>query len=166
MWFDNSYILWGFDDDIYKKFGFGDLMLKENSAQISLEYLLVFAIYLIILVAFTLPLLEFEIENTLDVSNSLKIKSDLSKISNAISKVYSEGQGSKQTVFIKSDNSIRINVDKNLLYVNFKLNDDSNKKIKSNHNSNLLSSSINLKKGGNAITVEWPIGSENMIISS
>ena len=141
------------------------MMLKENSAQISLEYLLVFAISLIILVAFTLPLLEFEIENTLDVSDSLKIKSDLSKISNAISQVYSEGQGSKQTVFIKSDNSIRINVNKNSLSVNFKLNDNSNKKIKSNHNSNLLSSSINLKKGSNYITVEWPIGGENMIIS-
>lgn len=137
-------------------------MLGENRGQISLEYLLIFSISLIILVAFTLPLLEFEMENVLDVSDSLKVKSDLSKISSAVSKVYAEGQGSKQTVYIQSDKAIKVNIDKNYLSTNLKLNDKSNKLIKTQHSSNLKKSSINLRKGSNFIVVEWPEGSENV----
>lgn len=141
-------------------------MLRENKAQISLEYLLIFSVSLIILVAFTMPLLEFEIENTLDVSNSLKAKSDLSKISAAISQVYAEGQGSKQTVHINSDKAVKITIDRDSLSTNLKLNDKSNKVIKTQHTSNLEKSSINLKKGSNFIVVEWPAGSENIRIHS
>ena len=141
-------------------------MLRENKGQISLEYLLIFSVSLIILVAFTMPLLEFEIENTLDVSNSLKAKSDLSKISAAISQVYAEGQGSKQTVHINSDKAVKITIDRDSLSTNLKLNDKSNKVIKTQHSSNLEKSSINLKKGSNFIVVEWPAGSENIQIHS
>ena len=139
-------------------------MLGENRGQISLEYLLIFSISLIVLVVFTLPLLEFGVENTLDVSDSLKVKSDLSKISSAVSQVYAEGQGSRQTVHIQSDKSIKVSIDENHLSTNLKLNDNSNKLIKTQHSSNLEKSSINLKKGNNFIVVEWPVGSENVQI--
>ena len=78
------------------------MMIKDNSGQVSLEYLLIFAISLIILVTFTLPLTELTIENTLDVSDTLDVKSDLSQLSQAICQVYGEGQGSKQTVTVQS----------------------------------------------------------------
>ena len=42
-------------------------MIKDNKGQISLEYLLIFAVSLIILIVFTLPLLQLGLENTMDV---------------------------------------------------------------------------------------------------
>ena len=139
-------------------------MLNENRGQVSFEFLLIFAISLIILIVFTLPLVESGIENTLDVSNSLKTKSDMYKISSAISQVFSEGEGSKQTVVIVSDVNVRINVEENYLSAGLKLSDGSSKQIKSHHDSNLGSSKINLNKGKNVIVVQWPVGSEDMQI--
>ena len=140
-------------------------MLKEDSGQVSLEFLLIFAISLIILIVFTLPLAESGIENTLDVSNALEIKSDLYKISSAISQVYAEGQGSKQTVVIFSDANIRLNVERNHLSTTLVLNDGLSKSIKSNHNSNLENSVMNIKRGKNVFVIEWPVGSESMKIN-
>ena len=77
-------------------------MIKEECGQISLEYILIFTISLIILMIFTLPLAENSIKDTLDVYDSLNVKSDLSKISCAIKQVYGQGQGSKQTVKLES----------------------------------------------------------------
>lgn len=139
-------------------------MLRENRGQVSLEFLLIFAISLIILIVFTLPLAESGIENTLDIYDSLKVKSDMSKISSAISKVFAEGQGSKSTVVVFSDENIGINIEKNRLSHDLKLNDGKSKVIISGHKSNLESSTINFNKGKNVIVVEWPIGSENMRI--
>ena len=139
-------------------------MLGENRGQVSLEFLLIFAISLIILIVFTLPLAESGIENTLDIYDSLKVKSDMSKISSAISKVFAEGQGSKSTVVVFSDENIGINIEKNRLSHDLKLNDGKSKVIISGHKSNLESSTINFNKGKNVIVVEWPIGSENMRI--
>lgn len=148
----------------FKKFGFGDLMILDNKGQVSLEYLLIFAISLIILIAFTMPIANFGLEKTLDVSNSLDAKSELSKLSNAISQVYGEGQGSKQTVFITVNEPVNVKITNSYISASIKLNDNSFKKIKLNHNSNLDSGSIFLDKGENKIIVEWPIGNENMII--
>ena len=139
-------------------------MLRENRGQVSLEFLLIFAISLIILIVFTLPLAESGIENTLDIYDSLKVKSDMSKISSAISKVFAEGQGSKSTVVVFSDENIGINIERNSLSHDLKLNDGKSKVIISSHKSNLESSTINFNKGKNVIVVEWPIGSENMRI--
>ena len=62
-------------------------MIGDNHGQISLEYLLIFTVSLIILLIFTLSLAENSIKDTLDVSDSLDVKSDLSKIANAIKQV-------------------------------------------------------------------------------
>lgn len=140
-------------------------MLNEGRGQISLEYLIIFTVSLILLCVFTLPLLEFEIENTLDISDTLKMKSDIFKLSSAISQVYSEGQGCKQTVIVQLDNPIRINVGKNYLSCNLKLNDNSKKLIKSSHKSNLDASSISLREGRNIVIIDWPVGSEKMNIN-
>ena len=59
-------------------------MIRDNKGQISIEYMLIFAVSLILLIVFTLPLLQFGLENTMDVSQSLNAKSELSKLSNAI----------------------------------------------------------------------------------
>ena len=55
-------------------------MIKDNNGQISLEYLLIFAISIAILIVFTLPLTEHVIVDAFDVSDSLDVKNDLEKI--------------------------------------------------------------------------------------
>lgn len=136
----------------------------EEKGQVALEYLMIFAISLILLIVFTLPLTEKSVENTLDVSDTLDAKSNLAKIAQAVMQVYGEGQGSKQSVNIISKQSIKVNIDDNHISSNLKLKDGTSKLIKVDYNSNLPKSNIYLNKGENIITVEWPVGSENMEI--
>lgn len=138
--------------------------MNDNRAQISLEYLLIFAMSLIILMIFTLPLAQDSIKNTLDVSDSLNVKYELSCIAQAIKEVYGEGQGSKRTISLDSNKKIKISISDSHISCTIKLKSNSNKQIKESFKSNLKKSSITLNKGKNAIIVEWPIGSENMII--
>lgn len=139
-------------------------MIKEDKGQVSIEYLLIFAVSLILLIAFTLPLAELSMEKTLDVSNSLNAKGELSKLSNAISQVYSEGQGSKQTVHLCLDKSINVKITNSYLSASYLMNDGKTKQFKLNHNSNLNSGSLFLDKGENKIIVEWPIDSGQMTV--
>lgn len=141
-------------------------MIGDNRGQVSLEYMLIFAILLIVLIVFTMPLVNQSMKTTLDVSDSLEIKSDLSKIDSAIKTVYGEGQGSKQTVNIYLKQSVKVDVGSDFLSCNLKLKDGSSKFIKVSSKSNLKSSSINLKKGENNVVVQWPVGSENMVVQS
>ncbi len=139
-------------------------MINENNGQISLEYMLIFTISLIILIVFTLPLAENSIKYTLDISDSLNVKSDMLKIVNAIKQVYSEGQGSKQTIKFESKNKLKITISDNCISTSFKLKSNSKKDIKEYVISNIKKTSISLNKGENVIIVEWPMNSENMLI--
>lgn len=139
-------------------------MIKDNKGQISLEYLLIFAVSLIILIVFTLPLLQLGLENTMDVSQSLNAKSELSKLSNTISQVYAEGQGSKHTVYLNLDSTLNLKISTSYISAAVKMSDGKNKEIKLYHNSNFNSGSLFLEKGENKIIVEWPVDSEKMII--
>lgn len=139
-------------------------MIIDDKGQISLEYLLIFAVSLIILIAFTLPLVESALENTLDVSDSLNAKNELSKLSGAISQVYSEGQGSKQTIYLGVNKEMDVKILNSYLSGSYVMHDGNIKEIKLNYNSNLNSGSLFLDKGENKIIVEWPVGQERMII--
>ena len=140
------------------------MVIKDNRGQVSLEYILIFTISLIFLIVFTFPLVETTIGDTVDVSDSLKMKSDLSKLSQAVNQVYGEGQGSKQTVNILSSKSITVSISSSQASSSLKLHDGSTKIIKVTYNSNLGKSSLTLKKGQNTLIVEWPTGSKNMKI--
>ena len=139
-------------------------MIIDDKGQISLEYLLIFAVSLIILIAFTLPLVETALENTLDVSDSLNAKNELSKLSGAISQVYGEGQGSKQTIYLGVNKEMDVKILNSYLSGSHVMHDGNIKEIKLNYNSNLNSGSLFLDKGENKIIVEWPVGQERMII--
>lgn len=141
-------------------------MVKDNSGQVSLEYILIFVVSLIILIVFTMPLVNQSISASMDISDSLKIKSDMSKIALAIKTVYGEGQGSRQIVNIYSSHPFEVNVESDYLYCDIHLKDRSNKHIEVPSKSNLESTAISLKKGSNVVTVEWPVGGENMLIST
>ena len=138
--------------------------MKENRAQVSLEYLLIFSISLIILIAFTLPLLVDSMDNTFDVSDSLKAKSDLSKIAMAIRQVYGQGQGSRQTVNFDSSLPVKVDVANNHVTSKIKLKNGNYKVEKINVKSKLKTTTFKLNKGRHTFVVEWPVGSEYMII--
>ena len=140
------------------------MMIKESGGQISLEYMMIFTISLIILIVFTLPLAEDLIKDTLDISDSLNVKSDLSEISNAIRQVYGEGQGSKQTIIIESKNRLKIDILDSHVSTSLKLKSNSKKDINEYVTSNIQKTSISIDKGKNTIIVEWPINSKNMLI--
>ena len=139
-------------------------MIREDKGQVSLEYMLIFAVSIIILIALTLPLVEFGLEKTLDVSNSLNDKSELSKLSSAVSQVYGEGQGSKQTVYLNLNDPINVKISNSYISAKYVMKDGKTKDFKLNHNSNLDSGSLFLDKGENKIIVEWQVGSEQMVI--
>ena len=117
-----------------------------------------------ILIVFTMPLVNQSIETTLDVSESIKVKDDLSKVALSVNSVYGEGQGSKKTVNIYSTKSFKVSVANSYLSCNIKLKNGKNKLIKVSCKSNLKESSIYIKKGENTVVVQWPIDSEKMII--
>ena len=138
----------------------------ESRAQVSLEYLLIFSISLIIMIAFTLPFLEKSMETTYDVSESLKTKSDLSKIAQAIRQVYGQGQGSKQSVTVDVNVPVKIDVADNHITSKIKLKNGDNKVVKINVKSKLKTDTFKLNKGRHTFVIEWPVGSENMIINA
>ena len=129
-----------------------------------MEYILIFTISLIILMVFTLPLSEESISNTLDVSDSLNVKYGMSKVAHAVKEVYGEGQGSKQTISMDSPKNIKVTAGNNYISCKLKLKSNQYKEIKEYYSTNLKKTSINLEKGENTIIVEWPVGSDNMII--
>ena len=136
----------------------------DNRGQISLEYLLITVISLMVLIACTLPLMDYSMGTAMDISDSLKVKSDLSDIAFAVKTVYNEGQGSKQTVHIQPKEGINVHVEESHLSTRVPLHDGGYKMVKVPCKSNLESSSVYLKKGNSAIIVEWPVNSENMMI--
>ncbi|WP_299526237.1 class III signal peptide-containing protein [uncultured Methanobrevibacter sp.] len=140
-------------------------MFKENKGQISVEYLFIFAISLIILTVFTIPLANLAIEKTTDVSNALNVKSQLYKIASGINQVYSEGQGAKQSINLELDENVNVNIYRNHLSANVKFNDKSSKLIKVNHDCDDVSGVLQLNKGKNTIIIQWPENMENIIIS-
>lgn len=138
-------------------------MITDESGQVSLEYILIFAISLMILMLFTLPLAEESIKNTMDISDSLNAKSEMSEISNAIRQVYGEGQGSKHTINMNLNKKIKVTITDKYVSCNLKLRSNSNKQIKEYYNSKIKKTSITLNKGENILVVEWPMNSENII---
>ena len=139
-------------------------MMLDNKGQTSLEYLLIVSVSLILLIVFTIPLTHVAVENTLDVSDALEVKSELSKIAQAVEKVYGQGQGSKQSVKIDSSKDMKISISSNYISSNLKLKDSSSKVEKIYFKSTLQKSNLYVSKGENTIIVEWPINSEYMKI--
>ncbi|MEE0935984.1 MAG: hypothetical protein U0L42_09945 [Methanobrevibacter sp.] len=138
--------------------------MMDDKGQVSLEYLLIFAVSFIVLIAFTLPLLEGSMSTTFDVSDSLELKSDLSKLSQAIRQVYGQGQGSRIAVDLDMNSPVKINIADNYVSSKIMLKNKQYKEIKIPVKSKLKSTSFKLSKGKNTFVIEWPVESENMII--
>jgi len=111
-----------------------------------------------------LPLLEGSMSTTFDVSDSLELKSDLSKLSQAIKQVYGQGQGSRIAVDLDINSPVKINIADNYVSSKIMLKNKQYKEIKIPVKSKLKSTSFKLSKGKNTFVIEWPVESENMII--
>lgn len=140
-------------------------MMKDNRGQVSLEYLLIFSISMILVIAFTMPFLKESIDMTFDVSDTIKAKGDLNKLALAIKQVYGQGQGSKQTLNINVEKPVKINIADNYVSSSIKLKNGHNKIVKVNVKSKLKSTSFRLDEGRNTLEIEWVEDSEYMTIS-
>lgn len=130
-------------------------MIKDKKGQLSLEFILIFAISLIILTIFTIPLSEIAIGNTLEIADIANTKSDITKIANWISEVYSQGQGSKKTINIDSNRSYILKISPKSISTTLTLENGDTKTIKSSHNYNNINTNINIEKGKNKIIINW-----------
>lgn len=138
--------------------------MVDEQGQLSLELILIFAISIIVLTIFTLPLSELAIGNTLEVSEVINTKSNLYEIANGINEVYSQGQGAKKTITINSDNSYLIKISPNSLTTTLTLENGDKKNLKVNHEYNNLNLIINIEKGKNRIIINWDENSDYLTV--
>jgi len=147
-----------------------DNFSNDFKGQLSLEYLLISFLTILILVTILLPLANLGIDLGLDSSNTLEIKSEVSKIANGIDSVYSNGAGSRRTIAIQVPKDINIrfskdpNFEKGLATVNHVLSDGSLKKIELSYKYPNLNFDLHLTKGYNTIIIDWPINSTEIIV--
>ena len=143
---------------------------KDIKGQLSLELLLISFLVILILVSITLPIANLGIDLSIDSSNLLEIKSEVSKIANEIDSVYSNGLGSKRTIVIEApeDLNVRFSKDLNseigLATAQYILNNGSMKEIKVNYKYPNLNYDLHLIKGHNTVIIEWPVNSSEIIV--
>lgn len=110
-----------------------------------------------------MPLAEYTIKSTLDISDSSKLKVDLSKIASGINEVNSEGINSKRTIYINSPQNLEVKITKGILKADLNLHDGTQKTITESLNFD-YNNTFNLIKGENKIVIEWPVNSTGIII--
>ncbi|MDR2830610.1 MAG: class III signal peptide-containing protein [Methanobrevibacter sp.] len=140
-------------------------MIKDNKGQLSIEYLLIVFISILILIAITLPALEFGISNSMDMMNILKIKSEAVKITEAANNIYYNGIGSKKTVLADIPKDTTIHLNSKNAYFDYMLSDGDMKRIYLINKCPGLINTVALSKGTNKIVVEWSINSNKIEIS-
>lgn len=140
-------------------------MIKDNKGQLSIEYLLIVFISILILIAITLPTLEFGISNYMDMTNILKIKSEAVKITEAVNNIYYNGIGSRKTVTVDVPKDTTLHLDSKNAYFDYMLSDGDMKRVYLNNKCPDLINTLELSKGTNKIVVEWSINSDRIEIT-
>lgn len=106
----------------------------DKKGQLSLEYLLLFFISLLLLSIISIPLLNSSIEDTMDMTDAVKVKSSLTEISGNVKLIYSLGDESKKVVsiYLPRDLYLYCNNEDGRYYLSTTLNlsDNSHKTIK------------------------------------
>ena len=143
-----------------------DLMIcNDNKGQMSIEVIFLFAISIMILIAFTIPISQIAIENNLDVLNSLNTKLDTSKLANSIDSVYTQGSGAQQVVTIETNNDFNVFIKSKQIYSEITLHDGKLKKFSQNHKADNVISNLKMEKGVNKVLISWPEDSKNIVIT-
>lgn len=140
------------------------MKIKDKNGQMSVEIIFLFAISIVILIAFTIPISQVTIENNLDVSNSLNTKHELLKIVNSIDNVYSQGIGAKQIIIIETNEKISVMIKSKTLSSELLLHDNKTKIFSYNHKADNIYCNLMLEKGVNKVLITWPESSKNILI--
>lgn len=126
----------------------------DMKGQLSLEYLLIFFVFLIIFSTITIPFLYSSVETTNDLTDSVKVKSLLTEVQKNVKVIYALDFDSKRTisVYVPKDMVVYFTTrnGKNYLYTTLSLSDSSKKRIELempckvtfNNNSNHYYSSL------------------------
>lgn len=138
--------------------------MNESRGQMSVEVLFLFAISMIVLIAFTIPIGQMAIENTLDVADALNAQSEINKLANGIDYVCSQGAGAKRVETVESNRDLSVIIKPKSVSAQLQLHDGKTKKVSQSHNSDNSLSSLKLDKGVNRILISWNEGSENIIV--
>ena len=145
---------------------------NDKKGQLSIEFLLISLISILMIVSISLPLTEIAVDSTISSVKLLETKSEISKITNSIDDVYSDGVGSKRILYVEmpketylifSNDSVlkKGTVAGNLDVFNY------SKQIKIMFNADNINSRLNFKKNINyKVTIEWPIDTENIILKN
>ncbi|MDR2623354.1 MAG: hypothetical protein LBC39_02105 [Methanobrevibacter sp.] len=138
-------------------------MIEDSKGQLSLEYLLIVLIGILVLIAITLPTLEFGIDNSMDMINILKIKSESVKITEAMNNIYYNGVGSKRTITVDIPKDTILHFNSKNAYFDYLLSDGDIKRVYLNCDHD-LTNTVLLSKGVNKIVVEWSIDGDKIEI--
>lgn len=141
-------------------------MIKEDKGQMSVELLFLFALSIIILIVFTIPIGEVAISNTMDVVNTFNTELGIKQIANGIDKVYSQGIGAKQVITVELNKDTTVIIKSKSISTEIALNDGKVKKLSENHKAEKVFSTLNLVKGVNKISISWDEDSNNINIKT
>lgn len=136
----------------------------DNKGQLSVEILFLFAISLIILIVFTIPLGHLAISSTLDIVNVLNAESEINHLANEIDTVYCQGAGAKRVVSVELNKDLDVFIKSKSLSGFMVLNDGKSKILSENHNAPNVFSNLYLSKGVNRVLIIWEKDSSNIII--
>jgi len=134
----------------------------DKNGQMSLEFMLISLVAILIFVSITLPLTSIAVDSTMDSANAIETKSEMLKIANCIDDVYSDGIGSKRTVFIEVPQDTTVHFYKNIYSNtgiasgNINLNNNINKVIEVLFKANNVENTITLRKMViTKVIIEW-----------
>lgn len=141
----------------------------DNKGQLSLEYVLIAMIGILLLTIVSFPLINFSIDSSNDVIDSIMVKNELNKISDGINYCYYSGKGSKRTVLLDFKNEISVSFlssSENKSIIKSKINlNNGNKEMIIDSNAPLQTKTISFNKGFNKVLIQWSQSSNKIIIN-
>ncbi len=139
-------------------------MIGEDSGQMSVEVLFLFAISIMVLLIFTIPIAQLAIATTLDVSNTINAEGELKRLANGIDKVYSEGMGAQKIETLEFNSDISVMVKSKVMSSEVRLHDGKTKGLSQTVKADNLYSNLKLNKGTNKVLIVWSEDSKNIVI--
>ena len=140
----------------------------DNKGQLSLEYVLSSMIVILIISLISVPILLTAMDFSNDIIDSINVKAEMYKITDAIDYCYASGKGSKRVVYADLNQNINIRLHNNgkngIASVNLSLSDRSNE-ITGLFEYPNLNENIHLSKGFNRIIVEWDEESDKIEVN-
>lgn len=136
----------------------------DNNGQLSVEVLFLFAISLVVLIVFTIPLGHLAISNTLDIVNVLNAEAEINQLANGIDMVHCQGAGAQRIETIELNKDLKVSVKSKYLSGDISLDDGKTKRLSENHKATNIFSNLYLSKGVNKILIIWEKGSSDIIM--